>query len=80
MAPPAGLNGGLPDTSQPLVQWQVEDSFDTAQACRAGREKNISDIKAMLEQAKISQSAKSAALLEMVEEDCIATHDPRLAK
>jgi hypothetical protein len=71
--------GGVPyaDTTVPLSQWSIEQSFDTATECEAERDEFAKKWSTMASQAKNARDT-GRALVWQVSSVCIATDDPRL--
>jgi hypothetical protein len=85
MIPPMhkGPNGTIdfPEARAPIIQWQVVDSYDSADSCRAGSAAHLDKIKAFMAQTQsptLTDAIKKAAILQEVQAQCIATNDPRL--
>ena len=68
---------GYPNLAAHLYEWQIYESFDTAKACQAEKEKLTDKWMPEVNQSKTKQQ-KEKAFLWMTSPVCIATDDPRL--
>jgi hypothetical protein len=67
---------GYPDLSLPLAEWNIYQSFDSAEDCESG--KAALENKLLLRVNASNGEARERAFLWMKSPVCIATDDPRL--
>jgi hypothetical protein len=73
------------ESDAPISAWELLDSFDTADKCRAGKEKNIIETRQMAHQIeeslppdKVSQNVNVLHGVAAIQARCFASDDPRL--
>jgi hypothetical protein len=75
MMPPANLDGSA-NTHAPLSQWQITSSYDTADACSTV----LLAAQGYLPNPSTGQKTGPSRDSRVLNEVCISTDDPRLAK